>query len=233
MNKEKITDIINTEYNDSDNVPLITEEEEEIIRGLYDKIKSKELEQEQNFKEEQETIHYHNDAWVQTYTGKKVYPLNPKSEDIDINDIAHSLSMICRFTGHVKNFYSVANHSILTSYVCNQEDRLSALLHDCSEFLLTDLCRPLKQSGGFDNYLAYEKTLQSIIYRKFGLKEETPPSVKKADNVLLATEARDLMTTLLPGWNFSEKPLPFKIIPMTQPEAEKLFLERFYELTDK
>ena len=170
---------------------------------------------------------------MQTFTGKKFYPLDPKIEDIDIVDIAHSLSMICRFTGHSRFFYTVGQHSILASYICNQEDRLSALLHDGSEAYICDLARPLKRSGGFENYIEYEDRLQSMIYRKFNLPEAMPASVKIADNILLATEARDLMHPLLPGWFLDQSPLPFKIEPMLQEKVEKLFLERFYELTGK
>ena len=242
MNKKKF-DVTNTEYSDLDNSTLITKEDEKIIQDLYDKIKAKDLLSKPskqpkppiiyiNGEEDCETMHYHKNAWMQTYTGKKFHPLDPKIEDVDINDIAHALSMICRFTGHVKKFYSVGQHSILASYICDYKDRLSALLHDGSEAYLTDLVRPLKQSGGFDNYLDYEKKLQTVIYKKFGLPEDMPVSVKKADNILLTTEARDLMCQLQTGWYLAEKPLPFKIEPLSQPEIEKMFLERYYELTN-
>lgn len=226
IQEEKQISFSNDNY--SDNGVLLTPEEKQAVDNFY---KNTVCEVEENAKKE--TQHYHDNPWIQTYTGKKFYPLNPKLEEIDIVDIAHALSMLCRFTGHCKKFYSVGNHSLLCSHVCDYNDRLHALLHDASEAFLADISRPVKRSGGFDNYIEYENNLQSIIYRKFGLSEIMPVSVKRADDILLATEARDLMVLPPSDWYLKEKPLPFKIEPMPQEDVKNMFLKRYYELTGK
>jgi hypothetical protein len=171
-------------------------------------------------------------VWIQTYTGKKFYPLNPKIEDISIEDAAHSLSMLCRFTGHSRVFYSVADHSIRVSYLCKPENQLYGLLHDLSEYILNDVSSPLKRSGHFDDYRKIEKNLQTLICRKFGLAEEEPLEVKVADLTMLATEARDLLPGgPHPDFRLEYVPLPTVIIPLSPAEAERQFLARYRELT--
>lgn len=172
-------------------------------------------------------------AWIQTYSGKKFYPLEPNAEYIDIEDIAHSLSMLCRFTGHVQQFYSVGDHSINVSYACDPKYALYGLLHDASEAYLQDLPSPLKNSGEFENYKKYESVLQTMIYNKFGLFEPEPPTVKKADMQMLATEARDLMGHIHPEWVQKIEPLSSKINPLDPKTAKEKFLKRFKELYEK
>lgn len=173
---------------------------------------------------------YNKDAWIQTFTGRKFHPLNPSISEISLLDIAHALSNICRFTGHAKEFYSVAQHCVLVSYICDSQDALHGLLHDASEAYLSDISRPLKHSGFFEEYKKIEHNLQSLIFQKFGLSMEEPKGVKLADTTLLATEARDLLSPLHPDWNQPAKPLPFTITALPPKEAKALFLERFEEL---
>lgn len=170
------------------------------------------------------------DAWIQTYSGRRFTPTNPNPDAIIIQDISHSLSMQCRFSGHTKKFYSVAQHSVLVSYICNHEDALWGLMHDATEAYLVDVPRPLKKSGKFDAYNQFEKVMQQAICKRFGLPEEEPPSVKSADTILLATEARDLMYPLRSDWVQPVEPLPFKIDPLGPRDAKDLFMKRFYEL---
>lgn len=70
--------------------------------------------------------------WIATFTGGVFFPLAPRVEDVRISDIAHALSMLCRFAGHTRGFYSVAQHSVLVSRLCSQQDALWGLLHDAS-----------------------------------------------------------------------------------------------------
>lgn len=169
--------------------------------------------------------------WIQTFSGIKFDPIEPRIDDINIADIAQALSNQCRFSGHVKEFYSVAHHCVLVSYICDSKDALQGLLHDASEAYLVDVPRPLKYSGKFEAYREMENHLQSMIYRKYSLPEVEPSGVKVADIILLATEARDLMAPLHPEWIQPAKPLPFKIIPLSPKEARILFVNRFNELT--
>ena len=79
-----------------------------------------------------------------TFTGKIIDPINPDPEDIDIRDIAHSLSQQCRFTGHTSEFYSVAEHSVLVSEAVPARDAALGLMHDATEAYLADLAKPIK-----------------------------------------------------------------------------------------
>ncbi len=85
--------------------------------------------------------------YIATYTGKQFYPLDPRPEDVCLEDIAHSLSNLCRFTGHTDTdrFYSVAQHSVICSTIVAPEAALLALLHDAAEAYLGDISRPLKR----------------------------------------------------------------------------------------
>lgn len=170
------------------------------------------------------------DAWIQTYSGRRFCPTNPNPEAIVIQDIAHALSMQCRFSGHTKQFYSVAQHSVGVSYLCEGPDALWGLLHDASEAYLVDIPSPLKRSGKFDPYLEFERKMMSAVCKRFGLSEEEPASVKRADRMLLSIEANELMFPLRPDWDHTMDSPPFKIQPLGPEEAKKLFLKRFFEL---
>jgi uncharacterized protein len=170
------------------------------------------------------------EPWIQTYTGRRFNSTNPVPEAININDIAHALSMQCRFSGHVKSFYSVAQHCVLVSYICDRDDALAGLLHDASEAYLVDIPRPIKKSGKFDNYLEFEVRMEKAIAERFGVPDKMPESVRIADDLLLATEARDLMSPLHPSWVQVAEALPFSIKPMSQAEAKRAYLSRFYQL---
>ena len=171
-------------------------------------------------------------SWIQTYTGKKFYPLFPREEDICLQDVAHALSMQCRFTGHSKFHYSVAQHSVLVSYLCDSQDRMHGLLHDASEAYLQDLSSPLKRSGHFEGYKKIEKKLQTAIFRKFDLSEVEPISVKRGDLLALAIEAQTLLAPVHPEWKLPMTPPPVSIVQMSPEQAKNLFLERFSELSD-
>ena len=162
---------------------------------------------------------------IATYKGIFFYPLDPRSNEIDIEDIAHSLSLQCRYNGHSSLFYSVGDHSLRVSYICSPQNALYALLHDASEAYLCDIPSPIKYD--MPDYLRYEKLLQDMIYKKYGLGDE-PPDVKIADKVMLHTEMRDLMNITTDDPLYS--PLNEKIIPLSPQEAEKQFLDRFEQL---
>lgn len=170
------------------------------------------------------------EPWIQTNSGRRFNPINPNPKAIVIQDIAHSLANICRFTGHCQEFYSVAQHCVLVSYICDKPNALHGLLHDASEFAVSDVSSPLKRTPEFLAYRKVEDKLQIAICQRFGLAEKEPADVKAADRVLLATEARDLLPSLRPDWDFPIKPLPFRIDPLPPKEAKKLFLARFTEL---
>jgi 5'-deoxynucleotidase YfbR-like HD superfamily hydrolase len=168
-----------------------------------------------------------------TFSGRRFWPIQPRPEEVNILDIAHALSNSCRFTGHVKSFYSVAQHSVLVSYNVPKEQALAALLHDASEAYLADIARPVKMQMEF--YKQAEARLEEVIAKAFHLPPPPmSPEIKLADNRMLMTEKRDLLSK---SGDFSQVhtegagPYPFSIYPMMPPEAKQAFLLRFAELT--
>ncbi|MCK1568948.1 phosphohydrolase [Bradyrhizobium sp. 173] len=167
-------------------------------------------------------------GWIQTYSGKKFWPLDPRPEDVDIVDIAHALSMQCRFGGHCLRFYANAEHSVYVSHHCGA-DALVGLLHDGSEAYLLDMLSPIK--AFMPDYKAAEKRCQAVVYRAFGLPEITPESVKVADRRLLKTERMQIMTPSAEQWVIdAEEPLPIQIGGWSPSTAKVAFLDRFEQL---
>lgn len=175
---------------------------------------------------------------MQTFTGRTFFPLQPRLEDIVIADIAHALALQCRFAGHVRLPYSVAQHSVLVSLAVPPADALWGLLHDASEAYLVDVPRPLKRLPLFAPYRVVEAMLQRTIYSRFGLAGEEPASVRDADDLLLVSEACDLLPTGPgPSWpdavRSGQAPrTPKPIVPWTPAKAERAFLDRFQLLTE-
>jgi len=178
-------------------------------------------------------------TWMQTFTGRKFSLLNPTADDVDIEDIAHALSNICRFNGHVMNFYSVAQHSVIVSRFVAPENALWGLLHDAHEAYVGDVIRPMKaavlseflESGGVLTP-PIEHRVQAAVVKKFGLTWPPPKNVKVVDRLALATESRDVMGGQRGGdWEIPPDVLPIKIKPWSPCLAKRMFLDRFAELT--
>lgn len=169
-------------------------------------------------------------SWIQTYVGKQFWPLEPRPEDLDIRDIAHSLSLQCRFNGHCRVFYSVAEHSVRVAEQLPAELALWGLLHDAAEAYLGDLTRPLKRQAAAQWFNDAEDQLLQVIANSFGLVWPMPAAVRVADDVLLVTEARDLMVEPPADWQMEAEPLPSPIEPLAPTAAEALFLERYEAL---
>lgn len=169
-------------------------------------------------------MHGDDTTWIQTYTGRQFWPLDPRPDDVDILDIAHALAMKCRYTGHCRTFYSVAQHSVLVSY---QTNSLEGLLHDAAEAYTADIASPVKRY--MVAFKEIEERLEAVIAERFQLTFPWPPNVKEADAALLATERRDLMATPPRPWR-TGVPLQATIFPLTWQESKELFLERFKAL---
>jgi hypothetical protein len=175
-------------------------------------------------------------ASIETFIGREFYPLAPSSGDVDIRDIAHALSNQCRFSGHCRSFYSVAEHSVRVSEwlsMCEAPIPLWGLLHDASEAYLVDLPTPLKSHPVFAKvYRQAEKKLMKRICFRFSLPIKEPIAVQLADAKLLATEVRDLMPANEKYWaKLEEFPLPDRIVPWSPTVAEGEFLRRYTKLT--
>lgn len=173
-----------------------------------------------------------SDAWITTFTGRRFYVLDPRVEDICIEDIAHALSMQCRFTGHVKSFYSVAEHSVRVSWACDPQDALWGLLHDASEAYIGDMSAPLKHTPEMSRFRTTERHIMLAVVQKFGLEPKEPAGVKTADRRMLLTEARDLGLDVT-GWYTEHQPFPDFIAPWSPQRAELEFVKRFRALTHK
>jgi hypothetical protein len=165
--------------------------------------------------------------WIMTFTGRRFWPLTPRPEDVDLRDIAHALSLLCRFNGHCRTFYSVAEHSVRVSRAVPPHLALWGLLHDAAEAYLSDIPRPLKRQWPW--FEAHEDTLLQVILARYGLELPMPPEVKAADTTLLVTEMRDLMPPEV-GWQALGVPLPDPITPLSPEAAEALFLRRTREI---
>lgn len=134
--------------------------------------------------------------YIRTFTGRKLYWDRIAEHDYNIEDIAHALSMKCRWSGHTSKFFSVAQHSVLVAALVPPEHQLNALLHDASETYMPDFPSPLKwylRDLGFMVLSDIEKDVERAIAAKFKLQYPRPACIKVADLQLLATEHRDLM----------------------------------------
>jgi len=172
--------------------------------------------------------------WMQTASGRKVYPLDLRPEEVCIEDIAHHLSHLCRFAGATREFYSVAQHSVYVSRIVPPADALWGLLHDASEAYLIDLPRIIKRwepIGG--PYREAERWAMLAICRRFDLSLPEPESVKIADHRVLMAEKRDLMAQTEHRWaeDTELEPMVERIAAWHPETAREAFLTRFHRLT--
>lgn len=178
--------------------------------------------------------------WMQTYTGRQFWPMDPRASEIDPDDIAHALSMLCRYGGHSSEFYSVAEHCVLMSYAVSPEHALAALLHDATEAYLVDVPRPIKRAPGMEAYRVAEARLMDEIAERFNLSGGDawyglPAEVKAADNRILVDERARLMSLGADlDWNLGGiEPLGVKIQCWAPHVAEDRWRNRLIELRVK
>ncbi len=197
-------------------------------------------------------------AWFQTYTGQKVWPLDPRADEVHYDDICVGLARECRYGNQAREFYSVAEHSVYVSiyverivreqgmahwYGPRQEPRsfkriaLQALLHDAPEAFIGDVISPLKRMPAMRSYRRAEARWWQVICERFDL-HPTPYSnelVARVDERILADEIEAL--TLDPdmwaraGKYQHLKPLGVDIVAMPWEQAANVFSQRFLELT--
>jgi len=182
---------------------------------------------------------------IYTYSGGMIRPLDPNPDDINIVDIAHALSNQCRYTGHTRRFYSVAEHCLLATALVAEEMgknpasidvQFETLLHDASEAYLSDIARPIKKAPGFaETYLKYEAGLERAIGVRFGIPGEMSPMVKWADERILGIEVYTLLPDTfvraygpIPAWHSRFEPRC-----MSPRTAEEAFLDAFWRLSDQ
>lgn len=177
-----------------------------------------------------------DNGWILTFTGRRFWPLDPRPEDVALEDIAHALSMKCRYSGHCTKFYSVAQHSRIVSYHVPEGLEQHGLLHDAGETWLPDVPRPIKASiPGFDKM---EARIMRAVYERFGLTDfyngGDPPEVKAIDTRILGDEMRQLMPDGHESYGFDPikrfGSLGVVIVPDKPEWAERNFLQRAEEL---
>jgi len=149
--------------------------------------------------------------------------------EVKIEDIAHALSHLCRFGGHVPRFYSVAQHSVIVSHLVPPEHALGALMHDATEAFVQDVVRPVKRHCG--DYKAIEEMVAELIDKTFDVWTEHQ-AIKRADNMALYAEGMSFFGSV-DGWGLEEFEHDHLVIdPVPSSTARILFLQRYYELTD-
>lgn len=171
------------------------------------------------------------DGWIQTYTGRQFWPLDPRPEHIQVEDIAHALSMLCRYNGHCLEFYSVAQHCVLMSHEVLPEHALWALLHDAAEAYLGDMPRPLKHQDEMAQFRLAETEIMLAVQDRFELGDE-PFEIRDADNRMIATEKRDIMGDGVGKWLDHGQAYEVRIESWPPVVAERRFLDRFRELME-
>ena len=165
--------------------------------------------------------------WIETYTGKKFYPQNPNHADIDIMDVAHSLSNRCRFSGATYKFYSVAQHSVHICEFVPAEYKLEALLHDAAEAYFPDIPSPLKPF--LPDLLLFEAKIHKAVAARFSLEYPWPEIVIEIDREIVADEARCLLPSQGEGWLGERVGFAKAIIPWEPRAAERAFLDKYQE----
>ena len=173
---------------------------------------------------------------LQTVSGRWVNPFDPDPAQLDAGDIARALANQCRFGGHSRVFYSVAQHSVIVSRLVEErggdvEDVFAALMHDAAEAYLGDMPHPLKHRSPLGAaFKEAEDHLEQAIRERFGIKPGVA-EIKKADRALLATERRAFSAET---WHWPElegvEPLDLELNAWSPDKAADEFAKRYAEL---
>jgi len=173
-------------------------------------------------------------AWVQTFTGRKFWPLDPRAEDVRIEDLAHQLSQVCRYGGATRRFYSVAQHCVLVSKCVPRQHARLALLHDAAEAWIGDMVRPLKYQPEMTNFRIAEQRIEAVVLEAFGVyaSPEARRAVKEIDDRIIVDEIGALMADPPAYWDRlgDIEALGINVRAQSPRAAEAAFLRRFLEL---
>lgn len=170
---------------------------------------------------------------VDTYSGQRFYPLDPRPDDIRIEDIAHGLANTCRYSGQCRHYYSVATHSRYVSDALATEGhrvQVYGLFHDAAEAYVGDVPRPLKRE--FDRFDRIEREILAAVWDRLSVPAPTEAewqAVMAADDRLLRFEADELLSEFQPA---SVPDLPYELQPCSPTDARDRFLARARELAD-
>jgi hypothetical protein len=174
-------------------------------------------------------------TWMQTFTGRKFYPLDPRADEITIEDVAHGLAMTCRYGGHTRRFYSVAEHAVLVSLHVPEQFALHGLLHDSAEAYIGDMIRPLKHQPEMREFREAEGAIEVAVAQAFGLEwsQVAHAAVKEIDDRILVDEIGALMADPPAYWerHSAVAAVGVEIAGWEPAIAEGRFLDRYLELT--
>ena len=166
------------------------------------------------------------EGWIQTWSGHPFWVAHPSAEDIFIEDIANALSQQCRYGGHTRRMYSVAEHCCHVHDASSASNKLAALMHDAGEAYLLDVPRPLKSL--LVGYQEIESGLMAVIATKYGFAWPLPEEVKYLDTEIIADERAQAMAPSVDGfWNKQPSTLDVVIKFWSPSEAASEFLTRF------
>jgi hypothetical protein len=166
--------------------------------------------------------------YIRLHSGRKFYFLDPKPNQIDITDVAISLSRLPRFCGHTSKPYFVGQHCCIACDLAPDNLKRAVLMHDMAESVTNDIPAPLKVC--LPQFKEVENRVERMLAKKFRVPFPFPSGVKEIDLKMLTTEQRDLM----PGdeWSFSPfLPYDIKIVPWDSRKTYREFLKRFHRLT--
>jgi uncharacterized protein len=136
-----------------------------------------------------------------SFTGREIRFDHPEQIDVCIEDIAHSLSLICRFNGHCHEFYSVAQHSVFVSSLLDDEHALPGLMHDAAEAYIGDIIVPVRETFGAHRIDQVEQAIAWRIQEVLEISDWTNnPVVYAADKQMLAIEVQSLMHSNALNW---------------------------------
>lgn len=166
---------------------------------------------------------------MQTATGRKFWPLDPRPNEVCIEDIAHALSMLCRFGGHCLRFYSVAEHSVLLARAAPGPHKLWALLHDAAEAYVLDMVRPVKPH--LVGYSEIEARVMRAICVHFHLHLDSPSIIKTLDRQMLSDEREQNMAPAPEPWKNAAEPLGVTLQFWEPQRAHAEFLAEFNQIT--
>jgi hypothetical protein len=176
--------------------------------------------------------------WMQTAHARKFWVMDPRPDEVHIDDIGWQLALICRYNGccglDEPWHYSVAQHSVLVSRVLEargyvRATQLDGLLHDAPEAYCCDIHRPLKRN--LREYGPIEHRIWLAVAAKFGLSLELDSVVKEADNDVLLAEQAQIMKPAPAPWSVPGTAAQILVEEITPKQAYRMFMERFRELT--
>ena len=171
---------------------------------------------------------------IQLFSGAFFDYKNPHQSEVCIDDIAHALSLVCRFAGHISEFYSVAQHAVNTSHLVTERHAYTALLHDTAEAFTNDIPTPLKTA--IPAFKDLEVEIEEAMARRFDFTFPLPPEVKMADLQMLKLEREELKPhatgcwEVLQGVNTVGLRERVDLNGWSPAYAKHRFLQRYWEL---